>query len=219
MQPGASPRELRVWDLVALASIGLDLLADSPAQARQALVDALGVAVGAAEDTAFAAGSGTDRPFGIAQAVTDARITQGITAASPVTVANLRALPWTVPAEFRRRAVWLMSTDAATAVAGLVDTGGGAIWPAPGNPIASQGGGLMGWDAYEIPGLPAMTGTNAPSIIFGDVEAGYRVLYRQRMTIQRLTERYAEVGLVGMLVRHRVAGDVIRPLAFTAYKL
>jgi len=42
---------------------------------------------------------------------------------------------------------------------------------------------------------------------------------RARMTIQRLTQRYAELGLVGLLVRHRVGGNVVRADAMAAYLL
>jgi HK97 family phage major capsid protein len=42
---------------------------------------------------------------------------------------------------------------------------------------------------------------------------------RQRITVQRLDERYADQGLVGFLFRERVGGDVIRPAAFAKYLL
>jgi HK97 family phage major capsid protein len=217
--PAANPRDIEVWDLVTLCSIGLDELSDTPAAAYPTIVDVIGNAIRETEDDAFAAGTGTSQPFGIAQAVTDGRITQAITAASPPTVANLRALVWDPPAWARANAVWLMSTDAAEAVAGLLDGTTNPIWPKPGLPRAADGGGLFGYDAYELPGLPAMTGTNAPSIIFGDVAAGYRIVDRMQLTIQRLTEQYAAVGKVGLLVKHRVGGDVVRPAAFAAYRL
>jgi len=40
---------------------------------------------------------------------------------------------------------------------------------------------------------------------------------RQRITVQRLDERYADQGLVGFLFKERVGGDVIRPAAFAKY--
>jgi len=49
--------------------------------------------------------------------------------------------------------------------------------------------------------------------IFGDLRSGYRILDRLGITIQRLTELYAEYGLIGFRVHYRVGGGVIRPNA------
>ena len=37
---------------------------------------------------------------------------------------------------------------------------------------------------------------------------------RKMVTVQRLNERYADEGKIGLLFTHRVGGDVIRPKAF-----
>jgi HK97 family phage major capsid protein len=210
--------DIEIHDLSSLLQIGEDLLDDTRAEElRQALVAVFGAAVADSEDAAFANGNGTTQPKGLAHADVIAAIPAGqkITAASPPTLANIRALPWRLPARWRRNAVWLLSTDAAEAVAGLVDTGGGPLWPSPG----PNGGGLLGWPAYELPGLPAMTGTNAPSIIFGDIAAAYRIEQRRQMTLQELRERFVELGLVGVRLWHRVGGAVVRPAALAAYLL
>ena len=58
-----------------------------------------------------------------------------------------------------------------------------------------------------------------PFVLFGDIRSGYLIADRQRITVQRLDERYADQGLVGFLFRERVGGDVIRPAAFAKYLL
>jgi HK97 family phage major capsid protein len=210
-----------VCDLTSQVIIGQDELADTPAATEQALTEVFGDAIAEATDTAIAAGTGSAQPAGLTLAANITRIPAGqkTTAAAPPTIANLRALPWLLPARYRPRAVWLFSTDAASAVAGLTDTAGGPIWPNPGNPDPTTGGGFMGWPAYTVPGLPAMTGTNAPSILFGDLKAAYRLVDRQLITVQRLEQRYAELGAVGLLLRVRLGGDVIREQALCAYLL
>ena len=58
--------------------------------------------------------------------------------------------------------------------------------------------------------MPA-AGTAAKVAIFSDIRSGYRIVDRLGMTVQRLTELYAEAGLVGFKVHYRVGGGVIRP--------
>jgi HK97 family phage major capsid protein len=212
---------ISVFDLTALVKIGADELDDTPEATNQALTYVFGDAIAEATDLAIAAGTGAGQPAGLTLAANITRIPAGqkTTAAAPPTIANLRALPWLLPARYRPRATWLFSTDAASAVAGLTDTAGGAIWPNPGNPDPKTGGGFMGWPAYTVPGLPAMTGTNAPSILFGDLRSAYRLVDRQRMSIQRLEQRYAELGDVGLVLRYRIGGDVVRESALAAYLL
>jgi len=53
-------------------------------------------------------------------------------------------------------------------------------------------------------------GTGGVFAIFGDIKAGYRIVDRMGMTIQRLTELYSEAGLVGFKIHKRVTGGVMR---------
>jgi HK97 family phage major capsid protein len=79
----------------------------------------------------------------------------------------------------------------------------------------------MGWPAYVLPGLPdpATAGTGDASVIFGDLRSAYRPVDRQAMTLQRLSERFADTGDIGILVRYRVGGDVVRPGALGVYTM
>ena len=47
--------------------------------------------------------------------------------------------------------------------------------------------------------------------IFGDFQRGHRVVDREGIGIQRLSDLYAEAGLVGFKVHARVGGYPIRP--------
>jgi HK97 family phage major capsid protein len=49
------------------------------------------------------------------------------------------------------------------------------------------------------------------------MKSAYRVVDRQRTTVQVLRQRYAEQGLIGIIVRHRVGGDLLRPAACAIY--
>jgi HK97 family phage major capsid protein len=49
--------------------------------------------------------------------------------------------------------------------------------------------------------------------IFGDFRAGYRIIDRMGMSIQRLIELYSGAGLIGFHASRRVGGSVINPNA------
>jgi HK97 family phage major capsid protein len=210
-----------VCDVQTLASIGVDLLDDSPEAARQAIVEDIGAAIGESEDAKFAAGSGSGEPSGLALAANVARVPSGQkttagASATPV-LADVIGLPWKLPTRYRRDAVWLMSEDAAPKIAALTFTNGDAVWPNPG----PQGPGLLGWPAFVVPGLPAMStaGATDPSVWFINVQRAYRVLDRQAVSVQRLQEKLALEGKVGLIVRSRVGGALVRPEAAAVYLL
>src|SRR5258708_6181041 len=81
--------------------------------------------------------------------------------------------------------------------------------------LIGQGDRLFGGAYYRVTGLPAPG--SAPAVLFGDIRSGYLIADRQRITVQRLDERYADQGLVAFIFRERVGGDVIRPAAFAKY--
>jgi HK97 family phage major capsid protein len=220
-----APDPIPVYDLVAMALIGVDELADSPASAQASIVDAVGSAIGDAEDTAFAAGTGSGQPSGFALAANVTLVPAGQKTAAgasntPV-LADMLGLPWKLPTRFRDRASWLMHPTAASKIAAITFTNGSPLWPNPGNPDPRAGGGLMGWPAYVIDGLPdpASAGTTDASVWFTDVRSMYRVVDRQRVTVQVLRQRFAEQGMVGLIVRERVGGDMVRPTAAAIYTL
>jgi HK97 family phage major capsid protein len=129
-------------------------------------------------------------------------------------------MPFLITARFANNGVYMASDDATQAIALLKDSTSNYLWQ-PSN-IAGQPGTLFGYPFYRVSGLPSMTATTfftEPSVMFGDVNSGYLVADRQQITVQRLDERYADVGLVGFLFRQRVGGDVMRPAAFAKYLL
>lgn len=220
----AAKDTITVQDLNALVLLGRDELEDADSNLEGVIVQALTMKIAELEDDAFAFGTGTLQPWGVAARVTSGLITQGVVAATNATVVGdeLKKVPFAVPAQFRKsgRAAWLGNTVVEQAIALLKDTNGRYLLrydTAQGEPPT-----LFGYPWYTQDGLPLPTATGTavdPSLVFGDFYSGYMIADRRRMTVQRLTERYAEVGKVGLLFTHRVGGDVIRPNAFAFYKL
>ena len=218
------PNTITVQDLVALVKIGVDELMDTDANLVSLVQEIIGAKFAEMEDDAFALGNGTSKPFGIATRATVGGAipaAQGVTAAASAVVPDqLKSMQYLITSRFANNGVYLASDDATQAIALLKDSTSNYLWQ-PSNQ-AGQPDVLFGRPFYRMSGLPAMAATTfftEPSVLFGDVRSGYMVADRQRITVQRLDERYADQGLVGFLFRQRVGGDVIRPGAFAKYLL
>jgi len=222
--PNTPVDTVAVQELTAMSRIGVDELMDTDANLIALIQDIVGQQAAMMEDDAFAAGNGVSKPWGLAARATAAsnQITQAVTAAgtSTPTGDNLKSLQYRVPSRFRGNGAYFASSDAAESIALLKDSTSNYLWQ-PSN-LAGQPDILFGKSFYTLEGLPSMsasTGITDPSVIFGDVSLGYLIADRQRITVQRLDERYAELGLVAFLFRMRVGGDVMRPAAFAKYLL
>jgi HK97 family phage major capsid protein len=219
------PNTVTVQDLVALAKIGTDELADTDANLVQLVQQIIGEKFAEMEDDAFAAGNGTSKPWGLATRATNTAIVpaaQGVTAAAAqtVTMDDIKKMPFLILSRFAANGAYLASDDATQAIVLLKDSTSNYLWQ-PSNQ-AGQPDRLNGYPFYRVSGLPSMAATTTavdPAVLFGDVGSGYLIAQRQQITVQRLDERYADQGLVGFLFKQRVGGDVIRGAAFSKYLL
>jgi HK97 family phage major capsid protein len=214
-----APDPIPVFDLVSLALIGFDELDDAPATAQASIVDAISSAIVDAEDTAFANGTGSGQPSGLALAANVALVPAGqkvaVATTNTPTWAQLQTIPWLLPTRYRNNASWLLHPTSAKLIAALTDASGMLVWPDPG----PGGKGLLGWPTYMVDGLPdpAVAGTGDASVWFADVRSAYRIADRGRTTVTVLRQRYADQGYVGLIVRHRVGGDLLRGSACCIY--
>jgi HK97 family phage major capsid protein len=218
--PNSPADVVEVFDLLALSQVGVDELMDTDVDNLPGLIQQIvGLKFAEMEDDAFANGNGTSKPFGLAMRATQAvpLITQSVTsAAGGVKPDDLKKLPFAVPTVFRDNGAYYLADDAAMAVALLKDSTSNYLWQP--SIRAGEPATLFGYRTYTLEGLPRVdSGNSTPSVIFGDPGLGYLVADRQQISMQRLDERYAELGLVGFLFKLRVGGDVIRPKAFAKY--
>jgi HK97 family phage major capsid protein len=212
------PNTVTVQDLVALVQIGVDELMDTDANLVSLVQEIVGQKFAEMEDDAFAAGNGTSKPFGVATRATIGGAipaAQGVTAAASAVIVpdDLKKLQYVILARFANVGSYIGSDAATQQISLLKDSTSNYLWQ-PSNQ-AGQPDRLFGRAYYRVTGLPAPG--SAPAVLFGDIRSGYLIADRQRITVQRLDERYADQGLVGFLFRERVGGDVIRPAAFAKY--
>jgi len=217
--PNSPADVIEVHDLIGLSKVGVDELADTDANLTALIQQIVGLQFAHEEDNAFANGSGTSKPFGLAMRATAGGplITQAVSAASTVVTGDdLKSLPFKVPTVYRNNGVYYVADDVAQAMALLKDGNSNYLWQP--SVQAGEPPTWSGYRVYTLEGLPSLaSGNSTPSAIFGDPALGYMIADRQQIAMQRLDELFAQDGQVGFLFKLRVGGDVIRPKAFAKY--
>jgi len=208
-----------VEDLYGLAKIGEDELADTDVALESIVADSFVRAIAEAEDTAFIAGRGhaSREPEGILTGTNIEAINAG--QAGAITTDDVISLCYALRPQYRKNAVLIMNSKTEKALRLLKTTDGVYLWQPSlqaGAPATFNGYPVYNQD--DIPNIP-QAGTAAKVIIFGDLRAGYRILDRLGVTVQRLVELYAENGLVGFKAHFRVGGGVIRPDAIKVLRV
>lgn len=219
LETGSAPAETDVtpskdWqyveDLNGLARIGKNEINDSDVSLEAIIVDSFGRAKAEAEETAFIIGTGheSEQPDGILNGSTVTRVTTA--AADAIAVDDLLNLIYAVPAQYRRQGKILVPSTTELALRKLKSaTEELYLWQP--NVQAGQPPTFGGYPVIAQEDIPALNSSSECDVaIFGDIKAGYRVIDRQGMSIQRLLELWATAGLVGILVGSRVTGGVIR---------
>lgn len=166
-------------------------------------------------EAVFATGTGAGRPEGITINSTAQTNYVASTSASGLLQNGIVNTYWNLPAQYRKNAKWVMSSDTARQIALMQDSNGRYLWQASdmfGGGLGSvQSDGvvimqprLLGAPLIVSEQMPSVT-TNAFPIVFGDLR-GYIVAERVGMSVQVLRELYAETDQIKYLVRLRTGG-------------
>ena len=126
---------------------------------------------------------------------------------------------------YAKNAVWLLNRSTMGVVVTLKSATTNTYLLQP-NLQAGQPPTILGSPVYEWSDFPAITSTalgTTPGdggivLAYGDFKAGYKIVDRVDVVVQRLIEKYAEFGMIGFLVRRRVGGAVVLPEAIQLLK-
>lgn len=201
-----------VEDMEGLAKIGKDELADTDVQLESLIVDSFGRAQAEAEDTAYIGGTGhsNQQPEGIRNGSTITRVDGA--AIDTIAANDMLTLRQEVPAQYRKNSVFIMHSSTELALMKLTDSYGQYLWqPQVSLDHPATWAGKKVYTQDDIPEIASATSCDL--VICGDIKAGYRIVDRSQMFVQRLIELYAGAGLIGILVTKRVTGAVIRASA------
>jgi len=209
-------------DLYGLAKIGEDELADSDFNLQALLAESFTRAIAEAEDLAFIKGAGHDseEPMGITIEPILVAAGEDVSTTLTAAIEDFMAVMYACPAQHRRNGVWIVNSATELAIRQLRAVGTVASTPAVSysgqflwqpSIIEGRPNTFLGRPIYNQDDLDILTGDTSVVAIFGDIKAGYRIIDRAGITLQRLVELYAESGLVGFKVHKRVGGGAIKP--------
>jgi HK97 family phage major capsid protein len=189
----------------AFVKVGRQMLEDSRVNFDAFLAGEFGRKFASIEGLAFISGNTTGRPEGL---LTNANIASANSGdGANLTSDGLIDLVYSLPSEYRKRAAWLMNRGTIQEVRKLRDGNNSTyIWQPSFQ--AGQPETLLGYPIYESCDMPDVANATYP-VLFGDFRRSYIIVDRVSMDIQRLTERYAEYGIVAYMARKRVGGQVV----------
>jgi HK97 family phage major capsid protein len=184
----------QTMELYAMPAATNQLLDDSIINIDQWIADEVKVTFAQQEGTAFVSGDGVSKPKGflsypmIAQASyawgSLGYLATGVAGALPATNPSdkLIDLVYTLKAQYRPNARWIMSRGTQAVIRKLKDQYGDYLW----QPALTPGGApsLMGFPIAESEDMPAIA-TGAFSLGFGDFGRGYLIVDRVGMRILR----------------------------------
>lgn len=162
--------------------------------------------IGAAEEAAFVAGDGSNKPTGV---FTSAGA--GVTAASStaITTDELIDLFYSVKAPYRKNGSWLMNDQTIKAIRKLKDGNGQYIWTP--SIIAGEPDLLFGRPLYTSASVDTIAASKKV-VAFGDFKY-YWVADRSPLSVIRLNELFAATGQIGFRGSKRVDGKLVLPEA------
>lgn len=177
-----------------LADSGLDVFG-------QVLLPDATQAMAAAENAAFATGTGTSQPQGIVTGAT----TTTAAGASAIVFDDIINVFHALPYLHRGNGTWLMNDAVALAIRKLKDTTNQYLWQ-PGLQLG-QPDLILGRPVVTLNTMSATISTGVRTIVFADLRY-YRIIDFGGMEFKRLEERYAELGIVGFRWSRRFDGRV-----------
>jgi len=174
------------------------------------------------QENAFLNGTGANQPLGVFTASANGIPASGTydistdNTTTAITADGLKNIKYALPAQYRRGASWLFHRDAIKIISKLTDGLGGYLWQsgiAAGDPDR-----LLGLPVYESEYVPNTFTTGQYVGILGDFKQ-YYIAESLGMSVQRLTELYAETSQVGYIIRAEVDGMPALPAAFRRVNL
>jgi HK97 family phage major capsid protein len=189
-----------------------ELLQDSAFPLDAFLANEFGERIGILEENSWINGSGTGQPQGVL-----ANLTTVFTAATGnATTFNYTALVsgiFTLPAQYRQNASFVVNDAAARNLYLMTDTQNRPLWNV--NVATTGPDTFLGFPIYTHPNMPAPA-AGTKSMMFGDWRRVYTVRRVAGFSLQRQNELYSNNGQVGFRGQERVDGRVILDTAGVA---
>lgn len=213
---------IEVNSMRALITISNNTLDDAEADVWGELRRMFGEAIGEGEDDAIIAGSGVGCPQGILSHdgilanVSKTGVASALSNGSINGIDVLINMLYSLNKKYRRNAVWMMNSATEGILRTLKNDNGDYLWQPP-----VQAGAPALFLGHPIANPEAMPDVVAGSIpiALGDIKAGYKLRDRKNLTVQRLTEKFADCDETGFIIKKRLGGQPVLAEAFRVLKV
>lgn len=187
-------KQIGAFKLGGIIKVSEELINDEMVGFEDYMANQIAVGIDKAEAPAFCTGDGVGKPTGYTTGLA-AGVTLSTT--TGITENEIVEIYYALPEAYRKRATWRLNTNTLKKIRGIKDSNGVSIYKEE-----IKNGTIEGRPFKIDDNMPDMA-ANAKAIIFGDFKF-YQIGDRGDMSVQRLNERYADVGLIGFKVRVRV---------------
>ena len=196
--------KLEPFELRALVTPKRTLLEDAAFNVEEYIQRKTAEKFAKKEGLAFVSGNGVSKPEGLLANTGVTAVNSGH--ATLLTSDGIINLAYSLPDYYAKNAKFVMKRSTVLAVRLFKDTTNRYIWEP--SYQAGQPSTLLGYPIIEAVDMPAVAAGAWP-ILFGDFKAGYMIVDRADVVMQRLLEVYATQGLVGFLFWKRVDAQVM----------
>jgi HK97 family phage major capsid protein len=188
----------------SITTVSMELLMDSAFDVEGLVSELHAERFARGMNTHFTVGTGTGQPRGIVTDAVSGRV--GATGqTTSVTYQDLVFLEHSVDPAYRSNARYMLHDTTLGAVKRLTDSQNRPLW-LPGVAVNAPDT-ILGYGYTVNQDMPVMA-ASAKSILFGDLSK-YYIRDVMDVTIMRLQERYAELGLVGFVAFARTDGRLL----------
>jgi HK97 family phage major capsid protein len=217
--------ELKTFEMAQLFKATQKMLEDSVFNLEAEISSVVGRKFGVLEGTAFYSGNGTTSPEGITINATVLADHRDVLTTDVLVFDDFIGTQYQLASPYVANATWLMNRTL-LGVAVTLKSATTNMYLLQPNLQQGQPATILGNPVLECPDFPAITSTvlsttpgdDGVVCALGDFRAGYTIVDRVDINIQRLVEKYAEFGMIGFLARRRVGGGVLLPEAIQLLK-
>lgn len=206
--PSISAVSMNAYKLAVLLQVSNELVSDTAFDIERYLGEQLGVAIGTQISSLLAStDAGTTQPQGIMGTATTTGVTGGTGLAGAPTLANLNALWYSTPSQYRSSGMgWVMHNSTAQYIAGLLDTTGRPLLlPSLSDSIP---GTLFGAPVY-VDNAVAAYGTGVASIWCGNMQRFYGVRFAGALRVDVSRDFAFQNDLITYRAIQRLDGRII----------
>jgi len=206
--------EIKTFEMKILYKATQKMLEDSAFNLEAEIAQAVGRGFGLLEGTSFYSGNGTTAPEGIITNATVLADINNFLTHDTLIFDDFIKTQYLLASPYVRNAAWLLNRSTLGTLIALKSATTNTYLIQP-SLTQGQPAFILGSPIYEWADFPAYVAGTASQMVaaYGDFRAGYCVVDRVDIIIQRLIELYAADGMIGFLARKRVGGGVLLPEA------